>query len=88
MPHHALIEKLHAEIVVQCQVGTCGDVFVPTEPPQEPVELWAIRAATEAETLGWSISTRSFVTCPKHGGRSYKLPNLLLQRTATPPAER
>jgi hypothetical protein len=65
MANPMLIEKFHSEIIVGCEAGSCHTAFVPTEPPCEPVEQWALRAAGEAEQQGWSTSPDARVLCPK-----------------------
>jgi len=70
MPSAALREKLHTEIVVGCEAGGCHNVFVSSESPREPIESWSMRAATEAEGLGWSVSSAGSVLCPNHGSRT------------------
>ena len=70
MPNSALIEKLHTEVVVGCEADGCHEVFVSAESPREPIESWSVRAATEAESLGWSVSLAGLVLCPKHGSQA------------------
>jgi hypothetical protein len=67
MPSSALIDRLHAEIVVTCEYGGCGVVFTATEQTSEPVELWSVRAATEAEIQGWAVAPPGRLLCPVHG---------------------
>ena len=70
MPSPALVEKLHTEIVVGCEAGGCHEVFVSAESPTEPVEQWSVRAAIEAESLGWYASLAGLVLCPRHVSRT------------------
>jgi hypothetical protein len=65
MPNEVLIDKFHAEIVVECEASSCLEVFIPAEQVAEPIEAWAERAANEAERSGWSTSSLGEVLCPK-----------------------
>jgi len=78
MPDKALTERLHTEIVVQCDAVDCGEVFVASEAAHEPIESWAERASAEAEAQGWSVSSQGVLLCPKHGSLAGNLANLLL----------
>jgi len=70
MPSPALIEKLYAEVVVGCETGGCRETFVSSEDPAEPVEAWSVRAAIEADRLGWTVSVAGKLRCPMHGNGS------------------
>ena len=65
MPSAILIEKLYAEIVLGCEEVNCDGVFVSSQLARQPVAAWAIRAAEEAESQGWSASETGKALCPK-----------------------
>jgi hypothetical protein len=65
MPSPQLVDKLYAELIIGCEAEGCHEVFLPTEMASDPVEPWSVRAAAEAESLGWSLSPMAMVLCPK-----------------------
>jgi hypothetical protein len=77
MPSPALVDKLYISVCVGCDYSACTALFVAkieSDEPLDPVDAWAVRAAEEAEQLGWSISEDCNVFCPSHstgaaGGR-------------------
>jgi hypothetical protein len=64
MPQKALIDKFYAEIFATCEQTDCDEYFECNEEPVEPVEEWALRAASEAENLGWRIGVDKRLFCP------------------------
>ena len=66
MPNATLVDKLYAEIAIGCEVHGCGAVFSAQEAASDPVELWAVRAAAEAESRGWRVTRMNSVVCPLH----------------------
>lgn len=66
MPHQTLVDKLYAEIAVVCEVIGCGRVFLAHEAARDPVEPWAVTAAADAESQGWSVTNKNSVVCPWH----------------------
>lgn len=64
MPQKALINKFYVEIFATCEQADCDAYFECSEEPVEPVEEWALRAASEAENLGWLIGVDKRLFCP------------------------
>jgi hypothetical protein len=64
MPQKALIDKFYAEIFATCEQPDCDGYFECSEEPKVPFEEWALRAANEAENLGWRIGVDKRLFCP------------------------
>ena len=70
MPSTVLVEKIYGEVIIRCQHPGCREVFLASvdgcESKTEPIDAWAIRAATEAEIQGWTSGLPEQVFCPEH----------------------
>lgn len=62
-----LQDRIHAEIVIGCEMEGCSAEFIATEAPKEPSEEWSTRATKEAENMGWICSPENKILCPTHG---------------------
>jgi hypothetical protein len=63
--NNLLQEMLYCELLLMCETHGCGEMFFFDEPPNDPVEEWASRAASAAESCGWGIGRTGLVKCPK-----------------------
>ncbi len=67
-----LIDRIYTYVCVQCDRPGCMEIVLPevtnigNATATDPVDAWAIRAATEAENLGWSTNENHEVICPVH----------------------
>jgi hypothetical protein len=59
-----LEEMLFCEWLLNCETSGCRTLFEPAEPPHEPMEAWAHRAALAAVAGGWAIGNTGLVKCP------------------------
>jgi len=66
MPHAVLAERLYAELTLGCEARGCGKVFLAKTRASDPVEPWALRAAAEAERIGWRVTGGNAIVCPTH----------------------
>jgi Protein of unknown function (DUF2489) len=65
MLQKALIDKLYVELFLVCEEVGCTQHFECSEEPKDPIDLWAKRAAFEADLLGWRIAQNGQLLCPK-----------------------
>jgi hypothetical protein len=59
-----LEEMLFCETMLNCESTGCREMFEPDEPPHEPMDAWANRAAAAAVAGGWGIGRTGLVKCP------------------------
>jgi hypothetical protein len=62
--NNLLEEMLYCELLLMCETHGCGQIFESEEPPHDPIEEWAKRAAAKAESSGWAIGRTGLVKCP------------------------
>ncbi|CAN5471462.1 hypothetical protein BH11PSE11_BH11PSE11_04850 [soil metagenome] len=58
-------EMLYCELLLLCETTGCNAIFESEEPAHEPIEAWCIRAASAAQSIGWTIGHTGLVKCPK-----------------------
>jgi hypothetical protein len=70
--NNLLQEMLYCGMLLTCETYGCREFFEFDEVASDPMEEWSVRAASMAESCGWTIGHTGLVKCPKCASTALK----------------